>query len=347
MTALADALDTIDTMAATEDRAGRLAPMARGLMRGYDARYRDQDWRAERIEEEFVNDIYNLDGKRTTTSRTFKAAGRKDVIVVNAQGRWVMDHKTTSEDIESGESTYWRSLQVAGQESMYLLAERLAGRDVIGAIWDVIRKPGIRPRKLTKKELAEVASLNRYFRHQVSDDAKQYAIANGRENGELYEYRLAVECTEHGGKYFQRHPIFRLDAELEEFVGDLWGWTQEIIAARRTGRHPKSPGACIAYGSPCEYLGICAGHDNPHSENWQPRERVHGELDQYEGDGRDLLTHSRLRCFQECRRKHYYRYELGIERVREEESEALYFGSLFHRALEAWWSHYLIEEQTP
>jgi CRISPR/Cas system-associated exonuclease Cas4 (RecB family) len=60
------------------------------------------------------------------------------------------------------------------------------------------------------------------------------------------------------------------------------------------------------------------------------------ELPGIEGDGRNVLTNSRIRCFQTCRRKHFYEYELGVERQDEEEREALYFGNLWHAALEAW-----------
>jgi hypothetical protein len=49
-----------------------------------------------------------------------------------------------------------------------------------------------------------------------------------------------------------------------------------------------------------------------------------------------LLTSSRLRCFRTCARLHQLRYVEGW-RPRKE-SEALRFGSLFHRGLEAWWT---------
>ena len=92
------------------------------------------------------------------------------------------------------------------------------------------------------------------------------------------------------------------------------------------------------YGSPCVYLGICSGYDTPDSEKWQRKGNVHVELPTLQGDGRDVLTNSRIRCFQTCRRKHYYQYELGIERIDEEEREALYFGNCWHTAQEAYFN---------
>jgi hypothetical protein len=48
-----------------------------------------------------------------------------------------------------------------------------------------------------------------------------------------------------------------------------------------------------------------------------------------------LLTSSRLRCFRTCARLHHLRYVEGW--TPRKESEALRFGSLFHKGLEAWW----------
>jgi len=49
----------------------------------------------------------------------------------------------------------------------------------------------------------------------------------------------------------------------------------------------------------------------------------------------NLLTNSRLRAYRECARLHRLLYEEGWRPVRE--SEAIRFGSLVHRGLEAWW----------
>ena len=46
-----------------------------------------------------------------------------------------------------------------------------------------------------------------------------------------------------------------------------------------------------------------------------------------------LLTSSRLACARSCQRKHYYRYELGLSRIRS--ADALRFGAAFHRGLES------------
>lgn len=47
------------------------------------------------------------------------------------------------------------------------------------------------------------------------------------------------------------------------------------------------------------------------------------------------LSISKRNTFSDCARKYYYNYELGYKPVKK--SDALRFGSLFHKALNAWW----------
>ena len=50
---------------------------------------------------------------------------------------------------------------------------------------------------------------------------------------------------------------------------------------------------------------------------------------------KQLLTASRINCFLACPRRHYWRYELGLKPVIG--TDALNFGSAWHRAMEARW----------
>jgi hypothetical protein len=49
----------------------------------------------------------------------------------------------------------------------------------------------------------------------------------------------------------------------------------------------------------------------------------------------NIITASRLKCFNQCRRKHHIKYVLGYRS--RTKSEALEFGTLIHLGLEAWW----------
>lgn len=329
--ALTSAIDTI-----TANANGLESAKAKALMIGYDRRYRDAGFVCEDKEVPFHLPIYNPATRRT--SRTWTNAGKYDGIVTRDGGAWLLEHKTTSDDL-SPESTYWKQLAIDSQVSHYMLARWQEGQRLVGTLYDVIRKPSINPKKLTKAEQQSFIVNLRYYDTTFDIDyvAQWQQDAEARETAEMYGARLAYDCTtERPDWYFHRKPIPRMDHDVLEYAAELWEVSNQIKAARKSGVHYRNSGACAMYGRPCEFLGICSGYDTPESGNWQPR-KLHSELD-LDGDvGRNVLTNSRVRCFQTCRRKHFYRYELGIERRVDEQAEALRFGSLMHLALEAWW----------
>ena len=87
------------------------------------------------------------------------------------------------------------------------------------AVWDVVRKPSIRPKKLVAKEHRAAVSLEEYCGQKLSADTVETLHNTERETNEMYEVRLAHDCTkERPHHYFQRQPVPRLDAELIELV---------------------------------------------------------------------------------------------------------------------------------
>ncbi|MCZ2076569.1 MAG: PD-(D/E)XK nuclease family protein [Bryobacterales bacterium] len=311
-----------------------IAAKCRALLAGYDAMWSNAPYEILSVEELVTSELWNPDTGRK--SRSFTLAGKIDVKATLGDRRVIFDHKTTSQDISDPNSSFWRQLTIEGQVSHYMLLEWLNQRKVDDAVWDVVRKPSISPKAISKKDCEGVIFGKRYFGREVSTESLLALQQDQRETLEMYEARLAHDCTiERPQWYFQRRSVPRLDAELHEYATELWGHSQDLLHVRHTGRHVRNPGACMLYGSPCKFLGICSGHDEPNSDHWQLKNQVHVELD-LDGDGRDVLTNSRIRSFQTCRRKHYYEYEIGIERQDEEEREALFFGTLWHKALEAW-----------
>ncbi len=331
-------IDAINAATIGADESQQLvAAKCRGLLRGYHARWAASEYVPVAVETVVTADLFNP--LTQARSRSFSLAGKLDVLIDYRGQRLLMDHKTTSQDIADPNAPYWRQLVVESQASHYMLLEWLNGRKVDSAVWDAIRKPSISPKKLTKAEIASAAGGNSYFGYVLTTDERLAftSSATDRETVSMYEARLAHDCTtERPEWYFNRRPVPRLDHEIVEHAEELWGHSQDLLSARRSNRWPRNSGACMLYGTPCQFLGICSGFDSPDSDKWRRKETVHAELPII-GDGRDVLTNSRIRCFQTCRRKHYYDYELGIERNDDEEREALFFGSLLHAGLEAWW----------
>lgn len=343
---LSIALNAVDAAlpAYADDSQRLVAAKCRGLLCGYHARWKDAGYEAASVERVYWSDLFNPDTARK--SKSFRVAGKIDVLATLGGRSYIIDHKTTSQDITDPDAPFWRQLVVEGQVTHYMLLQWLNGEKTDGAVWDAIRKPGISPKKLAKAERASAVSGASYFGYRLTDDERfAFAGSEERETLPMYEARLAHDCTvERPEWYFQRRPIPRLDGEVLEYAKELWGHGQELLHVRQTERHSRNSGACMLYGSPCKFLGICSGHDSADSDKWRRKSWVHAELPVGETDGCEVLTNSRIRNFQTCRRKHYYDYELAIERQDEEEREALFFGSLIHEGLRAWWECFLPAE---
>ena len=338
--AVRSAHDMIESVLTAEssDAHRLIAAKCRALLTAYDARWGSPSFTILGIEQLVQADLYNPETQ--AKSRTFSVAAKLDLLGHRDGRRILMDHKTTSDDIEDPNSSYWRQLVIESQPSHYMLLEWLNGRKCDESTWDVLRKPDIRPKQIAKKDREEVKRYRHYFGVPVADEVVEEMEATERETLSMYEARLIHDCAQRPAHYFQRRTVPRLDADIHEHAQELWEYSQEIIAARRTNRHPRNSGACMTYGRPCTYLGICSGFDSPESDNWQKKVQVHNELDLNETDGRNVLTNSRLTVFKSCRRKHFLQYEVGIERVTEEDTESLWFGSLWHKALDAYFGYY-------
>lgn len=338
MTPLEAALDGLDAYlgGSVDDAIMLVRAKIRGLLAGYDLRWRAAPYVIDEVEYAVYSDLWNPETERK--SRSFTLAGVVDVSGWCGNRRILMDHKTTKEDVSDPAGPYWRQLVVDGQASHYMLMEWLNGRKADDAVWDVIRTPGIRPASVSKKDQEWTLREGKYFGRQLSLEAIEYLKGTGHEDLEMYEARLAHDCSEERSqRYFQRRSVPRMDSEIHQWARELWQHSQDMLYARREDSRPRNAGACLNdYGKACRFLGICAGNDTPDSDKWRKKQQVHSELPILQGDGRDVLTQSRIRCFQTCRQKEYLSYGLGIERAEAEDVDSRYFGSAMHAALAAY-----------
>lgn len=328
--ALNEAVKAIDLLTSTNPELAVMAATARGLMAGYEQKWGSSPWSTIEVEEQYTLPIINPDTGRP--SRTFDQGGKADALAEFGGNNFLVEHKTAGETIDVPDSPYWRRLEIDAQVSAYTLAVWQRGFKVYGILYDVIRKPEIRPKTITSKVSQQIALSHSYCGFATDE----LPIPDSIETAGLYERRLIADISTRPDWYFQRKTIYRNDSQLLEYARELWATADEVRSARVESRHYRNSNACMNWGRPCEFLGICSGHDTPDSAKWIKRPQVHDELN-LPSDGRDILTHSRLSTFRTCRRKHYYRYELGIKRADREEAESLFFGSIFHAALAAWW----------
>jgi hypothetical protein len=242
---------------------------AEELLRGYHHRWRDQGYEVLGVEETFVDRIVNpMTG---AASRTAAFSGKIDALVRElSTGRvLVVEHKTSSEDISLG-SAYWRRLRLDPQVSNYFIGGRALGHNVVGCLYDVLGKPGLRPAKATPVEA----------RKYRKTDGKLYE--NQRENDETVdEYRVRVreKIASEPEAFFARGEVVRSEDDEHDAAQDLFWTARDMREAELAGRFPRNPSGCVRYGYTCDFFDVCthvASADDP--TRFRVAETEHEEL---------------------------------------------------------------------
>lgn len=239
------------------------AAKARVLLRGYDARWSGESFDVVGVEQQFRAPLVNPE--TGAPSRTYETGGKLDVLL----RRSFIEHKTTSEEIGVG-STYWRRLTLNSQVSTYYAGAKALGYEVDGCIYDVIRKPGLRPSHVPLVDedgvkIVHNASGQRVRTkdgkkwRQTGDSELGYALQSRPETAEEFEARLTEDVASSPDKYYQRGEVVRLEAEEREAAFDVWQLARSMREAEIAGRAPRNTDACVRYGRVCPFFDICCG----------------------------------------------------------------------------------------
>ncbi len=211
-------------------RKAEAAPLDRARAEAMLAAYHERwhgdmrDIEVVAVEREFAMPLVNPATGRP--SRTWSVAGKIDALARIGKDLWLVEHKTTSEDISVG-APYWARLRMDMQVSIYMLgAETLGYGRPVGVLYDVLRKPAHRLRK--------------------------------DENPETFRSRVLSALQQDLPRYFQRQRVVRLEDELREALSDLWLQAVMLRQYQLAGVHPRNPEACQRFGR-CEYFDVCTG----------------------------------------------------------------------------------------
>jgi hypothetical protein len=261
------------------------AARVRVLLLGYDARWRDELDMSDvvAVEREFRAPLVNP--QTGASSRTYVLGGKVDVLL----RRRFVEHKTTSEEIGLG-SIYWRQLTLDPQVSTYYAGAKALGHEVDGCLYDVIRKPSLRPANvpLVDADGAKIVHDANGQRvrtkdgkkwRETSDTAQGYVLQTRPETAEEYENRLTEEVAVNPERYYQRGEVVRLEEDEREAALDAWHLTQSMRVSEIAVQHPRNPDACPRYGSMCPYFDVCTGMASLNDETRFNRvDNVHPEL---------------------------------------------------------------------
>ena len=240
------------------------------------------------VELAFELPIRNPDTGKATNA--FKVGGKIDAIVRLNDGRLaVMEHKTTSDDIDAG-AVYWQRLTIDDQISLYYVAAREIGYDVQTVLYDVLAKPTIRPRavpvldsngaKIVLDAKGERVLTAKGEPRQTGDTEKGYVLQTRLETPAEWGERFAADIVADPSRYFARRDIPRLESDLDEFKRSLWDTQQEIRQSQLKGWHQRNTNACVQYSTPCEYLSLCHNGIDPNNipSGFARVEHLHPEL---------------------------------------------------------------------
>lgn len=219
------------------------------LLRGYSAKWIDQPYRVVGVEDEFRCPLINA--ATMQPSRTWELAGKIDARLETLEAtprRLIEEHKTTSEDI-SPASDYWIKLQMNHQLSIYMLGAESLGWPPDGCLYDVVRKPTIRPYKATPEESRKYTKDGRLYANQREQD----------ETPDEFRLRLRADIESDPEAYYQRREIPRTESQLAEFLSDCWAQAKGMRESHLAGRAARNPEACHATGyGPCPYWDHCS-----------------------------------------------------------------------------------------
>ena len=249
--ALADALTVVAGKAADPFAQVTIEEM----LRGYDACWSGQDLEVVGIEEEFKAPLVHP--VTFAHHPHWILAGKMDKRVIERGRRLPLDHKTTTRDISPG-SDYWLTLQIDHQISNYMIGCEALGWPPDGFIYDVARKPSLRPLGVTKTR-------------------------SEPETPEAFGLRIREAIAENPRAYFVRQEIPRMESQLADFLEDAWQQGDTMAEAHAAGRSHRNPEACFAMGR-CEFWSVCSAGLRPeeHPDLFRKLEHVHPELSEDE-----------------------------------------------------------------
>jgi hypothetical protein len=239
----------------------------------YDWRWGDQDKTITVLASEEAFEVPVVNPETGRSSRNFRYAGKIDRRIRLSDGRdALMENKTTSDDLDPA-SDYWSRLRIDTQIARYVLAARHLGHAIDTVIYDVVRKPGMRPSSVALTDAdgvkivmdangERVKTANGKAWRQTGDTAAGYTLQVRPETPEEWSARLHAAVSADPDRYFSRKEIPRTNDDLIEAQYDLWNATQMLASCDRDGRWYRNSSACIGFGR-CAFLSLC-------SASWKP-----------------------------------------------------------------------------
>lgn len=238
---------------------------ARAMMIAYHAQWGNAQFEVLAVEAKFETELRHPNGQRV------KLMGMIDAIIRLPNGDvWIVEHKTTG--VECGfDSPYWKRLRIDSQVSTYYIGGRALGFDIKGCLYDVLRKPALKPSQIPLLDgdgLKQVIDTqgNRVRTkdgkkwRETADSSQGYTVVTRPETPSEFEDRCLDAIQADLNRFLVRGEVVRLEDDEKDFLEDLWATAHEFKDAENATRYPRNPDACEQWGRFCEYFDVCTGH---------------------------------------------------------------------------------------
>lgn len=220
------------------------------LLEGYHERYKNEEFEVVGSELQFKTPVLNP--KSLRASKSYVLEGVIDRLLKDKNGRFILlETKTTSENIEDPASDYWSRLGLDSQLSTYFLGAESLGFKIETCLYDVIRKPTIKPKK--------------------------------EETPQQFYDRLSADIAERPSFYYARREIPRTKNDLVSFFNDVWGVSQVLSLFQKNKSFPRYTNACRSNYGYCQYFAVCSGQATLEDHSlFKKTENKHPELEMEE-----------------------------------------------------------------
>jgi len=242
----------------------KVALYAKGvaMLKGYIKYWDPDDWELIQTEKKVQLKIDN--------NLTYR--GMIDKVVRNRRDGclYLIDHKTSSDNIQDPSSDYWTELMINPQATGYKVALEAEYKEEVRIIWDVIKKHSSQGPKLKK-------SIR--LKKDETDDEFELRKADLMESDQEYSDRVLQDYLEKPEYYYKRKVLGRTSEDLKEWRRELEANACNIKASSVMTLPIKHTKSCRKYGRMCEYAPVCHGLDQIESDNYVTKENRHPELD--------------------------------------------------------------------
>lgn len=247
---------------------------------GYAWRWQDSGIEYLAAEQSFELPLINLETGKATP--IWNIAGKIDGIIKLHDGRLaVLETKLLGDDI-GPDSFLWRRMRRDHQVSIYVNAARRLGYPVDAVLYNVARKPTIKPtsvpelddqkQKIVLDERGERVYNNNGSPKQTASTEFGWVVQSRPMTAEEWGDKLNEDIAVRPEFYFHRQEIARMDDDLIECDRELWDIQRDIRNAQKENRwfRTVNRNTCefCAYDAICDRKDIGPGSILPEGFNF-------------------------------------------------------------------------------